>query len=226
MKATKFKRQVDKGLRELDRGKGISHQAAKAKLRKWLTPIRKEKIRPASENRSSKSVIFITPTGEYPSQWDDLIDASRRTIATIYTEQEAKKNHLARGIKKGKDGVYDIVVDAAEINHEMVRNALTKLAKKTSRSYRLKVNATAEDRIVNFANRLMRPLGKYGNPKRGYDFSWAVSPKQKGEVIGIWIGEILYEALVYKDVKTAQSLTRMIQIEIEDLIKQLGREKR
>ncbi len=33
-----FKLQVDKGLKELDAGKGISHQAAKKRLGRWLNP--------------------------------------------------------------------------------------------------------------------------------------------------------------------------------------------
>jgi len=41
-------------------------------------------------------------------------------------------------------------------------------------------------------------LKKYGNPEEGYDFSKAKTAKQKAEVIGIWIGEILYETLTYK----------------------------
>ncbi len=177
-------------------------------------------VQPKLKGHSARDTIFIKPTGEYPCQWDDLIDVTKRVIATIYTEQEARKDHLPLGIKKGKDGVYDIVTMATEINYEVVRNALTKLSKKTGRPYQLKVDPTAEDRIISFANRLMQPLGKYGNSKRGYDFSQVSSPKHNAEVIGIWIGEILYEALVYKDVKTVQSLTRMIQIEIADLIKQ------
>jgi len=42
-------------------------------------------------------------------------------------------------------------------------------------------------------------LKKYGNPEEGYDFSKAKTAKQKAKVIGIWIGEILYETLTYKD---------------------------
>jgi hypothetical protein len=65
----------------------------------------------------------------------------------------------------------------------------------------------------------MKPLKKYGNLKKGYDFSRARTPRQKAEIIGIWIGEILYEALTYKDVETVKSLTETIKVEIEDLIK-------
>ena len=42
--------------------------------------------------------------------------------------------------------------------------------------------------------------------------------RQKAEVIGIWIGEILYEASAYKDVKTAKSFTETIRTEIGELI--------
>ena len=64
----------------------------------------------------------------------------------------------------------------------------------------------------------MRPLKKYGNPQVGYDFSKARTAKQKDEIIGIWIGEILSEALSYKDVESVKSLTHTIQTEIEELI--------
>ena len=64
----------------------------------------------------------------------------------------------------------------------------------------------------------MKPLKKYGDPEEGYDFSMAKSAKQKTEVIAIWIGEILYEALTYKDVEAVRSLTDTIRTEIEELI--------
>ena len=65
----------------------------------------------------------------------------------------------------------------------------------------------------------MKPLKKYGNPDEGYDFSKARTSRQKAEVIGIWIGEILYEALAYKDVEAVRSLTETIKTEIEGLVK-------
>lgn len=64
----------------------------------------------------------------------------------------------------------------------------------------------------------MRPLKKYGNPEEGYDFSKARTTRQKAEIIGKWIGEILYEALTYKDVEAVKSLTETIKTEIEELI--------
>ncbi len=75
-----------------------------------------------------------------------------------------------------------------------------------------------EDKIIAYAGRLIRPLKKYGNPEEGYDFSKARTARQRAEVIGIWIGEILYEALTYKDVEAVKSLTETIKTEIEELI--------
>ncbi|MDH5186154.1 MAG: hypothetical protein OEW70_03715 [candidate division WOR-3 bacterium] len=75
------------------------------------------------------------------------------------------------------------------------------------------------DKIINYAEKLMKPLKKYGSPKKGYNFSLAKNSKQKTEVISIWIGEILFEALTYKDVNAVKSLTEIIKTEIEELIK-------
>ena len=77
----------------------------------------------------------IRSSCEYPSQWDDLIDSRKNVIATIYTLEEGKKDNLKPGIKKGKDGIYDIVVHANEINNEVVRNALEDLGKVTGKQY-------------------------------------------------------------------------------------------
>lgn len=165
-----------------------------------------------------KKVVKIKPTGEYPCQWDDLIDDKGKTIATIYTEEEAKKDGLKTGIRKGRDGVYDIVVWAREINNEVVRNALKDLGKKTGTNYVLCVRRTIEDDIIAWAEKLMKPLEKYGNPKRGYDFSKASTPRQKAEIISIWVGEILYEALTYKDERVVKSLAETVKAEIQDLV--------
>lgn len=167
-----------------------------------------------------EKVVKIRPACEYPSQWDDLIGPDGKVIATIYTFEEGAKDSRKLGIKKGKDGVYDIVVDAKEINNKVVRNALKKLEKITGSKYVFAGSSSPEDEIIAYAEKLMKPLKKYGNPDAGYDFSGARTAKQKAEVIGIWIGEILYEALIYKDSQTVRSLIETIQTEVEELIKE------
>lgn len=164
------------------------------------------------------NIIRVKPTGEYPSQWDDLINSNKKVIATIYTIEEAEKDNLKPGITKGKDGIFDIVVYSKEINNEVVRNALKDLEKVTNKRYVFEVSPSSEDKIIAYAEGLMRPLKKYGNPEVGYDFSKARTAKQKAEIIGIWIGEILYEALTYKDDESIKSLIKTIQTEIEDLV--------
>lgn len=168
--------------------------------------------------KERKKKISVRPTGEYPCQWDDLIGPSKKVIATIYTLEEGYKDNLKPGITKGKDGIYDIVVYAKEINNEVVRNALKDLEKLTGKRYVFAGTPSLEDRIIAYAERLMKPLKKYGNTKAGYDFSKAKTPKQKADVIGIWIGEILCEALTYKDAEMVKSLTETIKTEIEELI--------
>lgn len=160
----------------------------------------------------------IKPTCEYPCQWDDLINSHKKVIATIYTLDEGKKDNLKPGITKGKDGIYDIVVHSNEINNEVVRNALQDLEKVTNKRYVFASSPSHEDKIIAYAERLMRPLKKYGNSEEGYDFTKAKTSKQKAEVISIWVGEILYEALTYKDVESTKSLIKTIQAEIEGLI--------
>lgn len=168
--------------------------------------------------KKSKKIIKIKPTGEYPCQWDDLIGLNKKVIATIYTYDEGKKNNLKPGITKAKDGIYDIVVHSKEINNEVVRNALKDLEKITGKKYIFISSPSYEDRIIAYAERLMKPLEKYGDSKEGYDFSKASTSKQKVEIISIWIGEILYDALTYKDVESVKSLIQTIQTEIEELI--------
>jgi len=167
-----------------------------------------------------KKKIKIRATCEYPCQWDDLIDSRNKVIATIYTLEEGKEDKLKPGITKGKDGIYDIVVYAKEINNEVVRNALKDLEKITGKQYVFEGSLSFEDKIIAYAERLMKPVKKYGNPEEGYDFSRAITPRQKAEIICIWIGEILYEALTYKDVNALKSLIKTIKTEIEDLIKE------
>ncbi len=94
------------------------------------------------------------------------------------------------------------------------------LEKITDKRYIFEGTPSFEDEIIAYAERLMKPLKKYGNPKKGYDFSKAKTHRQKAEIIGIWMGEILYEALTYKDVNALTSLIRTIKTEIEDLIKE------
>jgi hypothetical protein len=168
--------------------------------------------------KEHKKITKVRPTCEYPSQWDDLIGPGKKVIATIYTLQEGEKDNLKPGITKGKDGIYDIVFHAEEINNEVVRNALEDLGKVIGRKYVFAGSPSPEDRIIAYAERLMQPLKKYGTSEEGYDFSKARTAKQKAEVIGIWIGEIIYEALTYKDVEAVKSLTETIKIEIEELI--------
>lgn len=168
--------------------------------------------------KKNKKIIKVRPTCEYPCQWDDLIDSRKKVIATIYTLEEGEKDNLKPGIKKGKDGIYDIVVHAKEINNEVVRNALKDLEKVIGERYVFAGSLSPEDKIIAYAERLMKPLKKYGNPEEGYNFSKARTAKQKAEVISVWIGEILYEALTYKDVEAVKSLTETIKTEIEELI--------
>ena len=159
--------------------------------------------------RKPKKIERVKPTGEYPCQWDDLINSHNKVIATIYTIEEAEKDNLKPGITKGKDGIFDIVVYSKEINNEVVRNALQDLEKVTNKRYVFASSPSHEDKIIAYAERIMRPLKKYGNLKKGYDFSKVKTSKQKAEIIGIWIGEILYEALTYKDDESIKSLVAL-----------------
>ena len=90
-----------------------------------------------NKNTKSKKLkaIKVKPTGEYPCQWDDLIDSKNNVIATIYTLMEGKKDNLKSGITKGKDGICDIVVNSKEITVEVVRDALADLEKVTDKRY-------------------------------------------------------------------------------------------
>lgn len=171
--------------------------------------------------RASKvNLIKVYPACEYPAQWDDLIDQDKKVIATIYTLEEGLKDKRKEGITKAKDGIYDMVVLAKEINNEVVKNALEKLGRITRKEYKFMGKRSEEDKIITFAEKLMRPLAKYGDQKKGYDFSKIKAAKEKAKIIGIWIGEILYEAITHKDVEAVKSLTEIILTEIEDLIKQ------
>ena len=163
---------------------------------------------------------IIKSTGCYPCQWDDLIDSNKMVIATIYTEKEAKANGLKPGIRKAKDGIYNIVVYSNEINNEVVRNALKDLSKKTKQTYKFLVEKTLEDKIIDYANKIMKPSEKYKDLKGNYDFSKASTSKEKADIMMGWIGEILYEGTTYKDKSALESLVKLINIEIQELIKQ------
>jgi len=80
-------------------------------------------------------IVKVRSICEYPSPWDDLVDSRKNVIATLYTLEEGKRDNLKPGIRKGKDGIYNIVVHANEINHEIVRNALEDLEKVTGKRY-------------------------------------------------------------------------------------------
>jgi len=69
--------------------------------------------------KKNEKIIRVRPTCEYPCQWDDLIGPDKKVVATLYTIQEVEKDNLKLGVKKGKDGVYDIVVHAKEINNDV-----------------------------------------------------------------------------------------------------------
>jgi len=163
---------------------------------------------------------IIRPTGGYPCQWDDLVDIRGNTIITIYTENEAKVSGIKSGIRKAKDGIYNLVVHSNEINNEVVRNALKKLSKKTKQDYKFLAKKTLDDKIINYADKLMKPSEKYKDSEGDYDFSSAKTPKEKAEIIMGWIGEILYEGETYKDKNALESLVKTIKIEIKELIKQ------
>ena len=167
--------------------------------------------------------IRVYQTIEFPCSYEDLVVKGERgkiTMATIYTGGYAKKyttiNPLPR-IKKSKDGTYDIVVDASEINNEVVRNALKDLEKKTHKKYRFICKKTAEDKIFKYAEQLIGHGKRFGT-KKGYNR--AKTPHEKTQIIRSWIGEILYEAGVYKNLPVLKSLEKTIAIEIKDLISQ------
>jgi len=168
----------------------------------------------------TKRKILVYSKTEYPCQRDDLITKKGKTIATIYTEKEAEKEKLAQGIRKAKNGIYDIVICGTEINNEIARNALKNLEKKTNKEYRFVSKKTFEDKIIDYANKLNSLADKYKDKNNCYDFSKAKSPSKKRNIIKSWIGEILYEAVAYKNVKALKSLTKIIGIEINDIIKQ------
>ena len=169
------------------------------------------------------STINVYSTSQFPCQWEDLIIKNRqktkKLIATIYTEREALKDNLGFGIKRGEDGVYDIVVDALEINNEVVRNALKDLEKKTCQKYKFISKKTNEDGIIDYANRLIKYSKRFEDKNGNYNFNQAKISYEKTLVIRSWIGELLYEAITYKNAETLKSLETTINFEIRELLK-------
>ena len=167
--------------------------------------------------------INVYSTSQFPCQWEDLIIKNRQNtkklIATIYTEKEAQKDNLGLGIKRERDGVYDIVVDALEINNEVVRNALKDLEKKTNQKYKFISKKTNEDKIIDYANKLMKYSKRFEDKNGNYNFNQAKISYEKILVIRSWIGELLYEAITCKNAETLKSLETIISFEIKELLK-------
>ena len=156
---------------------------------------------------------------QYPCQYDDLFDEKGKLIATIYTEKDAKEDGLRQGVSKGRDGIYNIVTSAKEINNEVVRNGLEELSRKTGKRYEFVAEKTNEDKIIKYAEKLMQRLEKYKIGKGVYDFPKTDAPRQKARVFVGKFSGILYEALTYKDVGAVKSLTDIIELEIAEMIK-------
>jgi len=80
----------------------------------------------------------LKTTGEYPCQWDDIVNEKGKTYATIYTLKNARKDEITRaGITKKNNGIFDIVVDVPELTKELVQTALKELSKITGIEYKL-----------------------------------------------------------------------------------------
>jgi len=73
--------------------------------------------------------------------------------------------------------------------------------------------------MLKYANYLI-DFGKKYKRKDYYDFSKAKSPSEKTRIIRSWIGEILHEAVKYKNKAQLESLEKTISSEIRELIKQ------
>ena len=74
---------------------------------------------------------------ELPSNWTDLIDRKRRTVATVYTASEAEQDGKPLGVGLSNDGVYDIVVDASKITPKVLKNVVMDLNDFSKRTYQL-----------------------------------------------------------------------------------------
>ena len=170
----------------------------------------------------SIKTIKVYSTAQFPCQWDDLVikeKKKKKLIATIYSKKEAEKDNLGFGIKKARDNIYDLVVDASEINNQVVRDALQDLEKRTHKKYKFFSEKTNEDRIIDYANKLIKYGEKFKNKNGDYDFSQVKIPYEKNLVIRSLIGEILYEAITYKNPKGLKSLETTINLEIKELLK-------
>ena len=89
------------------------------------------------ENGGRRKMNLKT-TGEYPCQWDDIINEKRKTYAAIYTLKNAREDEITKaGITKKKDGIFDIVIDAPKLTKNIVQNALKELSKITGIEYKL-----------------------------------------------------------------------------------------
>ena len=75
--------------------------------------------------------------GRFPSDWEDLVNSDYQTIATVYTRKEAECDGLTVGVTRGKDGVYDIVIDAPRLTRKLVCESLGALREMSGVSYRL-----------------------------------------------------------------------------------------
>lgn len=84
-----------------------------------------------------KEKINLRTTGEYPCQWDDLIDEHGKTYATVYTLKNARGDGVTEaGITQSSDGIFDIVIDAPKLTKDVVRNSLKELSKITGIEYK------------------------------------------------------------------------------------------
>lgn len=82
---------------------------------------------------TDKKPIELYTLIEYPTNYDDLVDKKKKTVAAIYTLAYASVK--VQGITKAKDGIYDIVVGAREINNLIVNIALKDLSRHAGREF-------------------------------------------------------------------------------------------
>lgn len=83
----------------------------------------------------------LVPMGKLPSKsWEDLVDEERRTKVTVWTlgyVRESKDLPAIPGIHKGKDGIYDIIIDAPQLVRTNITDALKELTQLTGIDYKL-----------------------------------------------------------------------------------------
>ena len=83
-------------------------------------------------------LMELKSTGQYPCQWNDIIDNKRRTYVTVYTLKNAREDGIKRAcIKKARDGVFDIVIDTSQLTKKIIVKALEDLSKITEIKYNL-----------------------------------------------------------------------------------------